>query len=137
MASKPEQNRTVFIVDDESVVRDALSVAVEAMGFSARCFSSANEFLEFIDRYRVSGPVCLIVDIQMPETSGIELLQQLAALGHELPATMMTGAGATTHQDKSEALGAAAFLEKPFRSARLQEVLATVLGPGAGEIVAP
>ncbi len=119
--------RTIFVVDDESVVTDALSAAVEAMGFSARCFSSASEFIEFIKSYVVSGPVCLIADVQMPETSGIELLEQLVALGKTFPVILMTGGGGTVLRGEAEQLGAAAFLEKPFRSAHLQEVIAKVL----------
>jgi len=119
--------RTIFVVDDESVVTDALSAAVEAMGFSARCFPSASEFIEFIKSYAASGPVCLIADVQMPETSGIELLEQLVTLGKKFPVILMTGGGGTMLRGEAEQLGAAAFLEKPFRSAHLQEVIAKVL----------
>jgi FixJ family two-component response regulator len=63
----------------------------------------------------------------MPETSGIELLEQLVTLGKKFPVILMTGGGGTMLRGEAEQLGAAAFLEKPFRSAHLQEVIAKVL----------
>ena len=137
MASKLCQNATILVVDDELVVRDALRAVVEALGFSAQCFSSAGEFIRFIETHNITGPVCLVADIQMPEISGIELLKQLQASGQNLPVILMTGAGGTTSQDDAEELGAAAFLEKPFRSAQLQEVLATVLPRHEDQKVSP
>ncbi len=127
MTSEPLQNTTIFVVDDEQVVRDALSAVVDAIGFSVQCFPSASEFLKFINLYEIAGPVCLIADIQMPEMSGIELLEQLRILGRNFPVILMTGAGGDSIQSEAEALGAAAFLEKPFRSAQLQEAITTIL----------
>ncbi len=133
MTSESDRNTTVFIVDDESAMRDALSLVAQAMGLSAKCFSSAGEFLEFIDPYDISGPVCLIADVQMPAVNGIGLLEQLNASGREFPVIMTTGHGDKALKHKAEQLGAAAFLEKPFRPAELKEFIATSLKQNVGE----
>ena len=133
MLSDHYQKPTVFIVDDESAMRDALRLVVQAMGLSVECFSSAVEFLEFIEPYDISGPVCLIADVQMSQISGIELLEQLNTSDKELPVIMITGHGTTALRHKAEELGAAAFLEKPFRPAKLQEIITTSLRRNGSE----
>ena len=125
--SEPQQSSAVFIVDDEAVIRDAVRLVVANMGHSVECFSSAAEFLEFIKPYDVSGPACLIADVQMPRVNGLELLEQLSTLDKKLPVVMITGHGTKSLKQKAESLGAAVFLEKPFRPTELQEVVATLL----------
>ncbi|MBC8351953.1 MAG: PAS domain S-box protein [Planctomycetes bacterium] len=124
---------TVFIVDDEAVVRDSLCVLLQAMGYRAECFASASDFIERFEPHDVSGAAILIADVQMPEISGIELLERLGASGSTLPVIITTGHGGEALKRKAENLGAAAFLEKPFRPAQLQEVITTILKRIAGE----
>lgn len=126
MSNEPEQNPLIFIVDDESAVRNALSLVVKSMNSSAICFSSANEFIEHIKSNPPTASACLITDIQMPEMSGIELLEHLNSLGIQIPAIITTGNGDDTLKQKAENLGAT-FLEKPFRPAKLQSVINGVL----------
>ena len=133
MAGESERNMTVFIVDDELVIRDALSLVVQTMGFTAKCFASAVEFLEFIESFDISGPVCLIVDVQMPEIGGIELLEKLRALGRQFPVIMTTGHGSPALKQEAEELGAVVLLEKPFRPSELREIIATSLKLDIGE----
>ncbi len=128
-----ECDATVFIVDDEVIVRDSLRILLETMGYSVLCFSSANEFIEFLEGQEFSGPACLIADVQMPEIGGIELLEHLRASGCELPVAITTGHGGKALKLKAEALGAADFLEKPFRPAQLQELIARMLCKAPGE----
>ncbi len=85
MTGEPDRIPAVFIVDDEAVIRDSLRLVVQAMGISVKCFSSAVEFLEFIESYHISGPACLVADVQMPQISGPELLEQLRTLGKQFP----------------------------------------------------
>ncbi|MBT6154840.1 MAG: response regulator [Planctomycetaceae bacterium] len=132
MSSDPHRNATVFIVDDEAAIRDALSLVVRAMGISVHCFSSAHEFIEFLERHDVSSPACLITDIQMAKINGIVLLEQLIAMGWEFPVIMMTGHGDETLRQKAEVLGAT-YLEKPFRPSRLEEVIRANLKHSNGE----
>lgn len=128
-----ECDATVFIVDDEVIVRDSLRILLETMGYSVLCFSSANEFIEFLERQEFFGPACLIADVQMPEIGGIELLEHLRASGCELPVAITTGHGGKALKLKAEALGAADFLEKPFRPAQLQDLIARMLCKAPGE----
>lgn len=118
---------TVFIVDDEAIVRDSLRILLETMGYSVLCFSSANEFIEFLKPHEFSGPACLIADVQMPEIGGIELLEHLRASGSQLPVAITTGHGGKSLKNKAESLGAIAYLEKPFRPAQLQDLVARML----------
>ena len=97
------------------------------MGLSVECFSSAGEFLEFLESFDGTGPVCLIADIQMPDVNGIEMLQRLNAMGHQFSTIMITGHGTAELQKKAESLGAAAFLEKPFHPKKLQENITSCL----------
>ena len=79
---------TVFIVDDDAAVRDSLALLVNSASLNAECFSSA---IEFLDAYDVSGQACLVVDMRMPEMSGLELIEKLTADGITLPVILMSG----------------------------------------------
>jgi signal transduction histidine kinase/CheY-like chemotaxis protein len=125
--NESEHNATVFIVDDEAIVRDSLRVLLQTMEYSVQCFSSAKEFMEFLEPHEISVPACLIADVQMPEIGGIELLQQLRASGSDIPVAITTGHGGKALKQKAEALGAFAFIEKPFRPAQIQELIVSML----------
>ena len=131
----PDQHPTVFIVDDESAVRDSLCEVVRSSGYSARCFSSAIEFLDVIETHDIVDPACLIVDVQMPKINGIELLEKLNTLNKKLPVILTTGHSTLALEQKAKALGAVAFIEKPFRAAKLQELLTTSFAQYVGEEV--
>jgi len=135
MNTEPEQYPTVFIVDDESAVRNALSMVVKTMHFPVKCFSSASEFIAYIESRIITGPICLITDIQMPEMGGIELVEQLISLGKHFPVIITTGHGDNALRLKAENLGAT-FLEKPFRPAKLQGIIATILKSDSGKVTA-
>lgn len=127
MASEPDRTAMVFVVDDEAVVRDSVCVVVQTMGFAVQGFSSASEFLDFFESYDVSGSVCLIADIQMPKVSGVDLLEQLIASGKQCPVILVTGHGGAALKDRALGLGAAGYLEKPFRPADLQAVISEII----------
>lgn len=101
----------VFVVDDDASVRVALGRLIRSAGLEVETFASAEDLLEAWP----SGPSgCLIVDVQMPGLSGLELQAELAALGSTVPIIFITA-----HDDldaRTQALngGAAAFFEKPF-----------------------
>lgn len=126
MNSVSEQAPTIFIVDDEFVLRNALSLVVRTMNFSVKCFPSAVEFIEYLETNQISGPVCLITDVQMPGMNGIELLEQLITLDKQIPVIITTGHGDQALKHKAENLGAT-FLEKPFRPADLLSAISTIL----------
>ncbi len=122
-----DRTPTVFIVDDEVAVRDSLSMVVQTLGVTAKCYSSPVEFLDVIESFDTSCAVCLIVDVQMPDITGLELLDELATLNKAIPAIMITGHGNAALREQAKELGAVAFLEKPFRPAEVRELIGTHL----------
>jgi len=122
--------RTVLIVDDDPAIRDSLSTLTSTLGLSAETFSSAADFLEYAQLETLPEPACLIVDVRMPQMSGIELLDRLSGMEMRLPTIMITGHGDADLKFNAEELGCTAFLEKPFRPARLTEVLKSALDMG-------
>jgi FixJ family two-component response regulator len=109
---------TVFVVDDDRQMRDSLVMLLEAMGYRARSFASADEFRRFYDP---PSPGCLVLDVRMPRQTGLELYEQLVREGKRLPVIFITA-----HADVSTAVaamktGAIEFLEKPFERETLLE----------------
>ena len=88
MTPEMQQDRTVFVVDDEPAVRKALSRLLAAGGYNARVFASAREFME---QYKPGSPGCLLLDFSMPEITGLDLQCWLAASGDTLPVIFLTG----------------------------------------------
>ena len=112
MASQP----TVFIVDDDPAVSEAITAVVKTIDLKPQSYGSAGEFLE---AYKPTGPACLILDVRMPGMSGLELQKELRRTGVTLPIIVVTG-----HADVRMAVdvmkeGALEFLEKPFRMQEL------------------
>lgn len=85
---KKESTATVIVVDDDTSIRRALQTQLQIFGFNVLVFSSAEEMLA--SEWPASN-ACLLLDVYMPRTSGIELCQQLAASGWKLPAILMSG----------------------------------------------
>jgi FixJ family two-component response regulator len=101
----------VAIVDDDSAVRKALARLLCASAIEARTFSSGREFLDSLP----SGtPDCLIVDLQMPEMTGLELQLELARTGARLPTIIITAHNDAGLRERCLAAGAAAYLLKPL-----------------------
>jgi FixJ family two-component response regulator len=101
----------VSIIDDDESVRFALDGLVRSLGYEARTFASAEEFLGCSP---VDGLVCVITDIHMPGMSGIELKQHLTARRCSLPVIMITGRNEPDLEERARSSGAACFLKKPF-----------------------
>ncbi len=100
----------VFVIDDDCEVRDALCSAIETRGFSAEGFASAADFLA---QHRPDATGCLVLDVQMPQQSGIELYEQLLSEGTRLPVIFLTGQSDVTTAVEAMKAGAIEFLEKP------------------------
>lgn len=107
---------TVFIVDDDVAVRDALSLLMHSACLTAETFSGAREFLERVPDDR---PGCLILDVRMPEVDGLELQRRLAARGSRLPVIMLSGHGDIPMAVQALRAGAIDFIPKPFDSRAL------------------
>ena len=111
MAS-PSRAATVFVVDDDPSIRDALSSLIRSVGLGVETFSSAKEFLR---RGRPETPVCLILDIRLPGLNGLELQEHLIRNGIRLPIIFITGHGDIPMSVRAIKAGALEFLTKPFR----------------------
>lgn len=115
---------TVFLVDDDPTVRDALGLFLESSELSVKTYPSAQAFL---DDYRPACPGCLVLDIRMPGMSGMELQQCLLNSNIAIPIIFLTGHGDIPMSVKALKAGAIDFLEKPFNAdvllARIREAL--------------
>jgi FixJ family two-component response regulator len=111
---------TVFVVDDDPAVRDALVQLLEADGFRAEAYPSAEAFLAAYRRRRAG---CVVLDVRLPGMSGPELQHALAARGLRLPVIFLTGHGDVATSVRALKAGALDFLEKPAQG---EELLARV-----------
>lgn len=107
-----ETKTTVFIVDDDDGVRRALGALMESVGYLHVAHVSALEFLRHYDP-QVAG--CLILDIRMPEMSGLELQHELQRRGYRIPVIFVTGHGDVPMAVEAMKKGAFDFVQKPFR----------------------
>jgi two-component system CheB/CheR fusion protein len=102
----------MFVVDDDSAVREAMRDLLEQDGRTVETYASSEAFL---DAYRPGGEGCLLVDARMPGMGGLELLQRLKSDGTRLAAIMITGQGDVPMAVEAMRAGAADFIEKPVR----------------------
>jgi two-component system CheB/CheR fusion protein len=101
----------IFVIDDDSHIRDGLRKLLEADGRIVEDFATCEAFLE---AYHPGGVACLLVDAYLPGMSGLELLQHLSHSKHRLPAIMITGNGDVPAAVQAMKAGALDFIEKPF-----------------------
>jgi len=105
----------VYVVDDDDAVRDSVSILLQIHGVRVRTYASGGAFL------RDPSPeknACLLIDMDMPGTTGIDVLAELQRRGTAIPAIVMTGGRATSLQAAAARIGATV-LRKPFRSGEL------------------
>ena len=105
--------QTMYVVDDDEAMRDSMTWLLEGEGYVVACFDSAESFLK-ARRDDMRG--CLILDVRMPEMSGLELHEKLDALGSELPVIFVTGHGDVPMAVSALQRGACDFIEKPFHN---------------------
>jgi len=110
----------VFVVDDDSLVRDSLKRLVRSVGLQAETFPSAQAFLdtELPDK---SG--CLVLDIRMPGLSGLDLQDELVKRGISIPIIFITGHGTVPMSIRAMKAGAVDFLQKPFEDQELLDII--------------
>ena len=111
----------VFVVDDDESVRTALKRLLKSAGHKVITFSCAEEFFDHDHRFDVSG--CLVLDIRMPGLSGLELQNQMAAAGINIPIIFITGHGNVPASVRAMKAGAVDFLEKPFDDLALLDAI--------------
>jgi two-component system response regulator DctR len=107
---------TVFIVDDDEAIRDALSWLLQSRGVAARCFTSAEDFLA---EWNPAMAGCLLLDIRMSGMSGLDLFDRLREVQSRLPVIFLTGHGDVPMAVGALKRGARDFVEKPFNDNEL------------------
>src|SRR5256714_10477932 len=108
----PEDPPCVCVVDDDQSMRESLRDLLCSMGLNVQTFASAHEFLT---RPRPEAPSCLVLDVQLPGLSGLELQQELAKVHASMPIIFITGYGDIPMTVRAMKAGAIDFLTKPFR----------------------
>jgi FixJ family two-component response regulator len=121
---KPAAVPTVFIVDDDGGVRRAVQDLVESVGLRAECFATAQEFL---NKKRTSDPSCLVLDVRLPQMSGLDFQRTLADAGIQIPIIFITAHGDIPMSVRALKSGAVEFLTKPFRNQDLLDAIQQAL----------
>src|ERR1700722_12284183 len=114
----------VFVVDDESSVRESLERLIRSASWEPQTFGSAQEFLA---RPRTRAPSCLILDVGLPDLNGLELQQRIAAEHVEMPIIFITGHGDVPMSVRAMKAGAIDFLIKPFNADTLLDAIAQAI----------
>ncbi len=116
---------TVFLVDDDARFLRSTTRLLESDDFTVSSFSSGQEFFE---NYKPGSPGCLLLDLMMPEMTGIDVLQRMRELNWSLPTIVMTAFGSVVSAVNAMKLGALDFVEKPIhRNADLKQLLRSTL----------
>jgi FixJ family two-component response regulator len=111
---------TVFVVDDDALVRRAIQGLLKSVGLNSEAFQSPQEFL---NRKRIDGPSCLVLDVRLPGISGLDLQRELSEAGIRIPIIFVTGHGDIPMSVKAMKSGAVEFLTKPFRNQDLLDAI--------------
>jgi FixJ family two-component response regulator len=114
----------VHIVDDDQAVRESLGDLLRSMDYQVTLYGSAAEFLEL---ELPDTPACLVLDVRLPGTSGLELQEYLTRLNIRLPVILMTGFGDIVMSVKGMKAGAVDFLTKPVRDQDLLDAVAAAI----------
>src|SRR6202048_3799255 len=115
---------TVYIIDDDHGMRQAVQDLVESVGLHAESFSTGEEFLR---RQRSSEPSCLVLDVRLPQMSGLDFQRQLEEMGAQIPIIFITAHGDIPMSVKALKSGAVEFLTKPFRDQDLLDAIQQAL----------
>jgi FixJ family two-component response regulator len=121
---KPAAVPTVFIVDDDGGVRRAVQDLVESVGLRAESFATGQEFLH---KKRTSDPSCLVLDVRLPQMSGLDFQRMLADIGIQIPIIFITAHGDIPMSVRALKSGAVEFLTKPFRNQDLLDAIQQAL----------
>jgi len=114
----------VFVVDDDSSVRDSLRRLISSVGFGVEVFPSAQAFLK---ARRPDVPGCLVLDVRLPGLSGLDLQRELAETDAALPIIFLTGHGDIPMSVRAMKAGAVEFLTKPFREQDLLDAIRSAI----------
>jgi FixJ family two-component response regulator len=115
---------TVFIIDDDGGMRQAIQDLVESVGLRAESFSTGEEFLK---KQRTADPSCLVLDVRLPQMSGLDFQRRLAEIGLQIPIIFITAHGDIPMSVRALKSGAVEFLTKPFRDQDLLDAIQQAL----------
>lgn len=118
----PKARTRVAIVDDEPSVRVALARLLDASSFETKTYATAREFIEAT---RKGAPECLVLDIHMPDFTGLDLQRYLQRTNKSIPIIIITAFDDTDIRERCAAYGATAFLTKPLQGAVLIDAIRT------------
>ena len=124
-AQEAEPSCHLVIVDDDESVRRAVARLLRSYDFHVRTYPSGPAFLESLKK---SAPDCLILDLHMPDMTGLEVLHALSGAGYTFPVLIATAQDELGIRSRCQLAGAMAFLAKPFLTEPLLEALAMALG---------
>jgi FixJ family two-component response regulator len=110
----------VFVVDDDASVRDAVKRLIASVGLRVETFGSTREFLAAT---RPEAPACLVLDVRLPDVSGLELQRDLAEANVHIPIIFITGHADVPMTVRAMKAGAVEFLTKPFRGQELLDAI--------------
>lgn len=116
----PEPDPIVWVVDDDVSLREALGSLIRSAGLRVETFASAQEFLA---RSQVDTPNCLVLDVQLPALSGLDLQKRMAEVNLEIPIVFITGHGNIPMSVRAMKAGAVEFLTKPLADRDLLEAI--------------
>jgi FixJ family two-component response regulator len=120
MSERTEEQSIVFVIDDDASVREALRNLIRSVGLEAKVFASAPEFI----RSKLPDvPSCLVLDVRLPELSGLDFQNDLARAKMGIPIVFITGHGDIPMSVKAMKAGAVEFLTKPFRDQDLLDAI--------------
>ena len=119
-----EDQPTIFVIDDDVSVRDAIEGIVKSVGLRAQTFVSAQEFLQ---KSPPDGPNCLVLDVRLPGLSGLDFQRELKILNMRIPIVFITGYGDIPMTVQAMKAGAVEFLTKPFRDQDLLDAIQQAL----------
>ena len=121
---KPAAVPTVFIIDDDRGMRQAVQDLVESVGLRAESFATGQEFLS---RQPISDPSCLVLDVRLPQMSGLDFQRRLTEIGMQIPIIFITAHGDVPMSVRALKSGAVEFLMKPFRDQDLLDAIQQAL----------
>ncbi|MCZ3377398.1 MULTISPECIES: response regulator transcription factor [Rhizobium] len=115
---------TVYVIDDDPSVRDGLDSLLRSVGYDTHGFASPRDFLA---SPRSEGPACIVLDVRMPDASGLDFQDELARAGYTIPIIFLTGHGDVPMSVRAMKAGAVEFLLKPFREQDLLDAIRQAL----------
>src|ERR1700726_2604800 len=116
----PANSPTVFVIDDDDLVRAAIQGMLKSVGLRSETFGAAQEFLR---SKRPDGPSCLVLDVRLPGVNGLDFQHELAEAGIRIPIIFITGHGDIPMSVRAMKSGAVEFLTKPFRDQDLLDAI--------------